>query len=175
MTGRTGLTSSGTENERVMAAVRVSKNKNFIFAVLLLVSLILTTNVIADHDQSTIPTTFEEPFKPVTVPLDKSFRGNAVDLPDTDPRVKRRISGFQPEQISVSLSSTYDSVWISWITDLSLSLSNPLLVFLIILFAFAFVFVNLYLGMASVSGRSGTWPDSLTWAGNPGVPNRSRV
>lgn len=63
-----------------------------------------------------IPTTLEGPFPPVTVPLDKSFRGNAVDLPDTGRRVQRTVSGFEPEQISVSLSSNYDSVWISWIT-----------------------------------------------------------
>ncbi|KAM1692212.1 hypothetical protein ACFX2K_031854 [Malus domestica] len=63
-----------------------------------------------------IPTTLEGPFKPVTVPLDDSFRGNAVDLPDTDPRVRRIVKGFEPEQISVSLSTTHDSVWISWIT-----------------------------------------------------------
>lgn len=71
-----------------------------------------------------IPTTLEGPFKPVTVPLDDSFRGNAVDLPDTDPRVRRIVKGFEPEQISVSLSTTHDSVWISWITGLSLSLSS---------------------------------------------------
>lgn len=69
-----------------------------------------------------IPTTLDGPFKPVTVPLDKSFRGNAVDLPETDPRVKRIVKGFEPEQISVSLSGTHDSVWISWITGLSLFL-----------------------------------------------------
>ncbi|CAA3030308.1 purple acid phosphatase 15 isoform X2 [Olea europaea var. sylvestris] len=63
-----------------------------------------------------IPTTLDGPFKPVTVPLDKSFRGNAIDLPDTDPRLQRSVTGLQPEQISVSLSSTHDSVWISWIT-----------------------------------------------------------
>ncbi|KAI5650641.1 hypothetical protein M9H77_36646 [Catharanthus roseus] len=63
-----------------------------------------------------IPTTLDGPFKPVTISLDKSFRGNAIDLPDTDPRVQRNVVGFEPEQISVSLSSTYDSVWISWIT-----------------------------------------------------------
>lgn len=63
-----------------------------------------------------IPTTLDGPFKPVTVPLDKSFRGNAIDLPDTDPRVQRNVVGFHPEQISVSLSSNHDSVWISWIT-----------------------------------------------------------
>lgn len=65
-----------------------------------------------------IPTTLDGPFEPVTVPLDKSFRGNAVDLPDTDPRVQRIVEGFEPEQISVSLSATYDSVWVSWITGL---------------------------------------------------------
>ncbi|CAA0819865.1 Purple acid phosphatase 15 [Striga hermonthica] len=63
-----------------------------------------------------IPTTLEGPFRPVTVPLDKSFRGHAIDLPDNDPRVRRNVTGYGPEQISVSLSSTYDSVWISWIT-----------------------------------------------------------
>ncbi|EPS72247.1 purple acid phosphatase, partial [Genlisea aurea] len=63
-----------------------------------------------------IPTTIQGPFKPVTVPLDASFKGSAEDLPDTDPRVRRNVTGFQPEQISISLSSTYDSVWISWIT-----------------------------------------------------------
>lgn len=65
-----------------------------------------------------VPTTLDGPFVPVTVPLDKSFRGNAVDLPDTDPRVQRIVEGFAPEQISVSLSATYDSVWVSWITGL---------------------------------------------------------
>ncbi|KAF7845567.1 Purple acid phosphatase 15 [Senna tora] len=63
-----------------------------------------------------IPTTLDGPFEPVTVPFDLSLRGIAVDLPDTDPRVRRLVQGFEPEQISVSLSATYDSVWISWIT-----------------------------------------------------------
>ncbi|KAJ8428510.1 hypothetical protein Cgig2_029963 [Carnegiea gigantea] len=63
-----------------------------------------------------IPTTLDGPFKPITVHFDKGLRGNAVDLPDTDPRVRRCVSGFEPEQISVSLSYDYDSVWISWMT-----------------------------------------------------------
>ncbi|KAJ8899421.1 hypothetical protein K2173_018395 [Erythroxylum novogranatense] len=63
-----------------------------------------------------IPTTLDGPFQPHTVPFDVSLRGHAVDLPDTDPRVRRRATGFEPEQISVSLSATYDSVWISWVT-----------------------------------------------------------
>lgn len=67
-----------------------------------------------------IPTTLDGPFKPVTVPLDTNFRGNAIDLPDTDPQVQRIVDGFEPEQISVSLSATHDSVWISWITGLFL-------------------------------------------------------
>lgn len=70
-----------------------------------------------------IPSTVDGPFKPVTVPLDKSFRGHAVDLPDNDPRVQRIVTGWEPEQIFVSLSSTHDSVWISWITGLFLPLS----------------------------------------------------
>lgn len=65
-----------------------------------------------------IPTTLDGPFEPVTVPFDPALRGVAVDLPDTDPRVRRRAWGFEPEQISVSLSATYDSVWISWITGI---------------------------------------------------------
>ncbi|XP_031263907.1 purple acid phosphatase 15-like [Pistacia vera] len=59
-----------------------------------------------------IPTTLEGPFKPVTAPLDKSFSGNVTDLPD----VPSNVEGFQPQQIFVSLSNNYDSVWISWIT-----------------------------------------------------------
>lgn len=63
-----------------------------------------------------IPTTLDGPFDPVTIPFDQSLRGNAIDLPDSDPRVRRRVKGFEPEQISLALSATYDSVWISWIT-----------------------------------------------------------
>ncbi|KAJ4818859.1 Purple acid phosphatase [Rhynchospora pubera] len=64
-----------------------------------------------------IPTTLDGPFEPVTSPLDQiKFRGLAVDVPETDLRVQRRVKGFEPEQISVSLSATEDSVWISWIT-----------------------------------------------------------
>ncbi|XP_008794938.3 purple acid phosphatase 15-like [Phoenix dactylifera] len=64
-----------------------------------------------------IPTTLDGPFVPVTSPLDGAgFRGRAVDLLDSDPRVRRRARGFEPEQISVSLSATPDSVWISWVT-----------------------------------------------------------
>lgn len=63
-----------------------------------------------------ILTTLEGPFEPVTYPFDESFRGNAVDLPETDHRLQRSVLGYEPEQISVSLSFNYDSVWISWVT-----------------------------------------------------------
>ena len=54
---------------------------------------------------------------PVTVPLDHdAFRGKSIDLPDTDSRVTMKVSGFSPEQISVSLAASYNSIWISWIT-----------------------------------------------------------
>lgn len=78
-----------------------------------------------------IPTTLEGPFKPVTAPLEKSFRGqNFTDLPD----VPSNVEGFQPQQIFVSLSTNYDSIWISWITGLSLVLSFfSYIVYLIIL------------------------------------------
>ncbi|XAR62569.1 4-phytase [Bertholletia excelsa] len=86
----------------------------------LLVFLVIVGVVVSSHDDGDeklpIPTTLQGPFKPVTVPLDKSFRGHAVDLPDTDPRLQRMVEGFEPEQISLSLSTSHDSVWISWIT-----------------------------------------------------------
>ncbi|KAE9607950.1 hypothetical protein Lal_00003681 [Lupinus albus] len=85
---------------------------HIIAAVLLLFSVFVIVHV----DGGNIPTTQDGPFKPVTVPLNNSFRGNAVDLPHTDPLVQRTVEGFEPEQISVSLSASYDSVWISWIT-----------------------------------------------------------
>ncbi|XP_028797157.1 purple acid phosphatase 15 [Neltuma alba] len=77
---------------------------------------IILLNLFVAAVRCDIPTTLEGPFEPVTVPFDTSLRGIAVDLPDTDPRVRRLVEGFEPEQISVSLSVSHDSVWISWIT-----------------------------------------------------------
>lgn len=83
------------------------------------------------------PTTLEGPFKPVTFPFDnESFHGNAIDLSDTDPQVRRTVQDFEPEQVSVSLSSDYDSVWISWITGTSFVI--PIL-FPFILFCFLLI------------------------------------
>nr|ACR23327.1 purple acid phosphatase isoform a2 [Triticum aestivum] len=59
--------------------------------------------------------TLEGPSRPVTVPL-REDRGHAVDLPDTDPRVQRRVTGWAPEQIAVALSAAPTSAWVSWIT-----------------------------------------------------------
>ncbi|VFQ65181.1 unnamed protein product [Cuscuta campestris] len=63
-----------------------------------------------------IPSTAEEPFKPVTVALDQTGRGHAIDLPDNDPRVQRTVTGWEPEQISLSLSFAHHSIWVSWVT-----------------------------------------------------------
>ncbi|KAF9610062.1 hypothetical protein IFM89_019902 [Coptis chinensis] len=82
----------------------------------LLLLLVFFTVIVDGKGGEHIPTTLDGPFKPVTVPFDNSLRGHAIDLPATDPRVKRNVHGFEPEQISVTLSSTYDSVWVSWIT-----------------------------------------------------------
>ncbi|WCJ33191.1 purple acid phosphatase 15 [Euphorbia peplus] len=61
--------------------------------------------------------TLEGPSTPVSVPLDNTtFHGNAVDLPHNDHQIQKNGQPFQPEQISISLSSDYDSVWISWLT-----------------------------------------------------------
>ncbi|KAJ0035289.1 hypothetical protein Pint_25438 [Pistacia integerrima] len=81
-----------------------------------IVDLLVSRLACSSRDDIHIPTTLDGPFKPFTKPLDKSYGGNAIDLPHTDPRVQRTVQGFEPEQISVSLSSTHDSVWISWIT-----------------------------------------------------------
>ncbi|KAM3683846.1 hypothetical protein ACJW31_12G180000 [Castanea mollissima] len=87
-----------------------------IFPLRLFCAVAIAGFIFVDGGGVNIPSTLDGPFKPVTVPFDESLRGNAVDLPDSDPRVKRRVKGFEPEQISISLSAHYDSVWISWIT-----------------------------------------------------------
>ncbi|CAI0561075.1 unnamed protein product [Linum tenue] len=87
-----------------------------VFASLLLLILLCVSPSAIHAGGDRIPSTLDGPFEPVTVPFDLSLRGNAVDLPDTDPRVVRRVNGFEPEQISVSLSANHDSVWISWVT-----------------------------------------------------------
>ncbi|KAM7253315.1 hypothetical protein ACFE04_025933 [Oxalis oulophora] len=84
--------------------------------VLTLLALPFLLPLLLHGDGGHIPTTLQGPFKPLTVPLDETFRGHAVDLPDTDPRVQRNVQGLEPEQISISLSAKHDSVWISWIT-----------------------------------------------------------
>jgi hypothetical protein len=81
-----------------------------------LLVLFLVVVVVAIPNPINIPSTLDGPFEPITVPFDLSLRGNAVDLPDSDSRVLRRVTGFEPEQISVSLSYSFDSIWISWVT-----------------------------------------------------------
>lgn len=58
--------------------------------------------------------TLSGPAPPVTMPLGN--RGHAVDLPDTDPRVQRRVTGWAPEQIAVALGAGPTSAWVSWVT-----------------------------------------------------------
>ncbi|KAG1338491.1 putative Purple acid phosphatase 13 [Cocos nucifera] len=84
----------------------------------------IVASVVVGGGTGGIPTMLDGPFVLVTSPLDGAgFHGRAVDLPDSDPRVRRRVRCFEPEQISISLFATPDSVWISWVTG-SLFLSN---------------------------------------------------
>ena len=77
----------------------------------LLLLLLLAAAVAAAEPASTL----SGPSRPVTVPL-REDRGHAVDLPDTDPRVQRRATGWAPEQVAVALSAAPTSAWVSWIT-----------------------------------------------------------
>ncbi|XP_039050914.1 purple acid phosphatase 15-like [Hibiscus syriacus] len=61
------------------------------------------------------PTTLEGPFKPVTVPVDYAIVGKVTRLPVNKNPIIRPTIEFQPEQISLSLSSNFSSVWVSWI------------------------------------------------------------
>ncbi|XP_010469546.1 PREDICTED: purple acid phosphatase 13-like [Camelina sativa] len=79
----------------------------------LFVILVSTVTTISVHGFST---TLEGPFKPETAPLDPNLNPVAFDLPESDPSFVQPNSEFQPEQISVSLSYSFDSVWISWVT-----------------------------------------------------------
>ncbi|MBA0617774.1 hypothetical protein Godav_027194, partial [Gossypium davidsonii] len=100
----------------ILAISLAGKSKMFLTMTFQWFLVFSVSIAVAAIDDDLIPSTLDGPFEPVTVPYDVSLRGNAVDLPDTDPRVRRCVEGFEPEQISVSLSVNYDSVWISWIT-----------------------------------------------------------
>ncbi|ESQ51860.1 hypothetical protein EUTSA_v10016507mg [Eutrema salsugineum] len=84
--------------------------KSMSFFVVLVPSVI----IIVVHGFST---TLEGPFKPETASLDPNLNPVAFDLPESDPSFVEPNSKFlRPEQISVSLSYSFDSVWISWVT-----------------------------------------------------------
>ncbi|CBI33349.3 unnamed protein product, partial [Vitis vinifera] len=62
-----------------------------------------------------IPTTLEGPFQPVTHSFDSRLRRGSDDLPMDHPRLRRNVTSFFPEQISLAISSP-TSMWVSWIT-----------------------------------------------------------
>ncbi|CAD6207641.1 unnamed protein product [Miscanthus lutarioriparius] len=76
--------------------------------------LLLIAAVAAAAVSAAPASTLSGPSRPVTVPV--GDRGHAVDLPDTDPRVQRRVTGWAPEQVAVALSAAPTSAWVSWIT-----------------------------------------------------------
>lgn len=80
---------------------------------ILLISLIFVVN-------GQFPTTLEGPFKPVSVPVNYSIIGKVTSLPDDNNHSLSPEIEFQPQQISLSLSSDLSSVWVSWITGICL-------------------------------------------------------
>lgn len=76
--------------------------------------LLLLVAVAAAAVSAEPASTLSGPSRPVTAPV--GDRGHAVDLPDTDPRVQRRVTGWAPEQVTVALSAAPTSAWVSWIT-----------------------------------------------------------
>ncbi|CAN8247724.1 unnamed protein product [Cochlearia groenlandica] len=75
--------------------------------------LLASTVTITVHG---FPTTLDGPFKPKTAPHDPNLNPISLDLPEPDQSNQQPNSEFRPEQISVSLSYNFDSVWISWVT-----------------------------------------------------------
>ncbi|KAJ7549714.1 hypothetical protein O6H91_04G020100 [Diphasiastrum complanatum] len=80
------------------------------------IDLPLSSLTFASASSSFIPTTLDGPFIPVTVPLDKRLRIDSQDLPNDDPRLARKVSGYFPEQIGIAQSVTPHGMWVSWIT-----------------------------------------------------------
>eukprot|EP00249_Psilotum_nudum_P022572 c28570_g1_i1 orf=365-2203(-) len=70
---------------------------------------------IQEEKRSSIPSTLEGPFTPVTVPFDTALRKGSDDLPVYDPRIVKRVPSIAPEQIALALSSP-DAMWVSWVT-----------------------------------------------------------
>lgn len=71
-----------------------------------------------------IPTTLEGPFRPKTKAFDPSLRRGSDDLPMDDPRLKKNVSLYSPEQIALAISSP-SAMWVSWITGILLSFISP--------------------------------------------------
>ncbi|CAN1193763.1 Purple acid phosphatase 15 [Linum perenne] len=83
----------------------------------ILVFLLLWSSLYSVSVNADFPTTLQGPFNPISAPLPtKYFTGKPFDLPSNDSQVERTVQGFQPEQVFVSLSSNYDSLWVSWVT-----------------------------------------------------------
>lgn len=85
----------------------------------LTIFLIIKGDLLAsgDEDDVDIATTLEGPFQPVTHRFDSRFRRGSDDLPMDHPRLKRNVTSFFPEQISLAISSP-TSMWVSWITGI---------------------------------------------------------
>ncbi|GAB2221479.1 hypothetical protein Droror1_Dr00012660 [Drosera rotundifolia] len=78
-------------------------------------ALIIATAMATGCSCQQIPTTLQGPFTPVTRRLDPSLRRGSDDLPMTDPRLRKNVTGDIPEQIALAVASPR-SMWVSWVT-----------------------------------------------------------
>ena len=99
--------------------------------------LIIIAELLAGGDG--IPTTLEGPFQPVTHRFDSRFRRGSDDLPMDHPRLRRNVTSFFPEQISLAISSP-TSMWVSWVTGTSHDISFLVSMLIVKLGRFEFVF-----------------------------------
>eukprot|EP00261_Vitis_vinifera_P034491 XP_019075734.1 PREDICTED: purple acid phosphatase 23 isoform X2 [Vitis vinifera] len=88
---------------------------DFRLCLALTIFLMIIADLLTSGDH--IPTTLEGPFQPVTHSFDSRLRRGSDDLPMDHPRLRRNVTSFFPEQISLAISSP-TSMWVSWITDL---------------------------------------------------------
>lgn len=93
---------------------------DFRLCLALTIFLMIIADLLTSGDH--IPTTLEGPFQPVTHSFDSRLRRGSDDLPMDHPRLRRNVTSFFPEQISLAISSP-TSMWVSWITGTSHDIS----------------------------------------------------
>lgn len=105
---------SGANSEWV-----VSSGCSILLAITMMICVRGMEQVFSTLQLPNAPTTLQGPFQPITIPFNKSLGFASEDLNGTDPRVVRKVSGWQPEQIFLAVSPP-DAMDVSWVTGKSL-------------------------------------------------------